>query len=264
MFDWPPSFFRKRPAKPRIERLEVLHLGRSYPVAIRRNATARRLILRVRADTGEAVLTLPRRTNMSQARDFLDRHGGWLAARMARLPEAVAFEPGCIVPFRGLPHVIEHAGSARGGVECRPGVDGDPGRLIVAGDPRHLARRLTDFFKREARAELARASAAYARQLNVRITRISIKDTRSRWGSCSATGALSFSWRLILAPPEVLDYLAAHEVAHRVELNHSPRYWAVVARLCPHWQSSESWLTRHGAGLHRFGASDAATVAPLP
>lgn len=255
MFSWPPRLLRPaaRPAPPRQERFEVKHDGATYAVEVRRNAAARRLILRVKADSGDVVLTVPKRLSLALAKDFAHRQGGWIAARVARVPERQPFEPGALIPLRGVPHRLEHRAGLRGAVRIEPpGADGHP-VLSVAGDGAHFARRVLDFLKSEAKQDLAAASRAYAARLGVTIARITIKDTRSRWGSCSSAGALSYSWRLILAPPLVLDYLAAHELAHRVELNHSARFWKVVATTCPHWREAENWLTRNGSGLHRYG-----------
>jgi len=256
MFSWPPSFFGlRKPRAPRAtpDRLDVHHQGAVYSVRVTRRATARRLILRVRSDTGETVLTLPSRTPLAQASDFLDRHGGWIAARVARLPEQVRFEDGAVIPLRGEPTRIVHRQGYRGGLVHAPGRNGGPGTLTVTCDEAHLSRRVHDYLRAEAKRELTDATARYAARLKVAVTRITIKDTKSRWGSCSASGAIAYSWRVILAPPNILDYLAAHEVAHRVEMNHSVRYWRIVASYCPHWQESERWLTRHGTELHRYG-----------
>lgn len=113
-----------------------------------------------------------------------------------------------------------------------------------------------DYLKREARKDLHKASLAYAEELGVRVKRVSIRDQSSRWGSCTSAGSLSFSWRLILAPAYVLDYLAAHEVAHLVEMNHSPRFWRVVARICPSVERAKNWLDTYGNDLHRYGISE--------
>jgi hypothetical protein len=113
-----------------------------------------------------------------------------------------------------------------------------------------------DFLKREARRELQKSAQAHAEALSVRVKRLSIRDQSSRWGSCTSAGSLSFSWRLILAPPFVLDYLAAHEVAHLVEMNHSPRFWRVVARVCPSVERAKRWLDTYGNDLHRYGIED--------
>jgi hypothetical protein len=126
--------------------------------------------------------------------------------------------------------------------------------LCVAGEAAHVNRRVSDFFKREAERDLQAASRRYAAKLGVAVKRISVRDQSSRWGSCSNTGVLSFSWRLILAPPFVLDYLAAHEVAHLVELNHSPRFWRLVGRLYQDADRAKVWLDVHGTDLHRYGA----------
>jgi predicted metal-dependent hydrolase len=238
--------------RPTEERIEVRHLHHVFPVVVKRSPQARRYTLRIKSATREAVLTMPLRGNISTARDFADRHGGWLAARFQKLPEIVDFAAGATVPLRGEPHVIEHRPGGRGGawVEC-----GSDGRTIiaVAGEPAHIARRVRDFLKREARRDIEAAARRHATALGVSIRRVSIKDTTSRWGSCAADGSLSFSWRMILAPPFVLDYLAAHEVAHRREMNHSPRYWRVVAELYPDYEKAEAWLKRHGGELHRWG-----------
>jgi predicted metal-dependent hydrolase len=237
---------------PTEERIEVHHLGLVYPVLVRRAPQARRYTLRVKAATREAVLTMPLRGSLATARDFADRHGGWLAARFQKLPPAVAFAPGALVPLRGVPHRIEHRSAARGGAWAERSADSS-GLIVVAGDPAFIGRRVRDFLKREARRDIDLAARAHARALDVTIRKIAIKDTVSRWGSCAADGSLSFSWRMILAPPFVLDYLAAHEVAHRVEMNHSARYWRVVASIFPEYERAESWLKRHGAELHRWG-----------
>jgi hypothetical protein len=125
--------------------------------------------------------------------------------------------------------------------------------LCVAGDLPHVERRVRDFLRREAKRDLEAAAHSYAERLGLRLKRITIRDQTSRWGSCSTTGALSFSWRLILAPRYVLDYLAAHEVAHLIEMNHSPRFWRLLDRICPDMLRAKTWLDLNGADLHRYG-----------
>ena len=165
----------------------------------------------------------------------------------------IGFE-GLELPLRGVPHRIVHR-AARGTVWTQ--ADADMPLLCVAGNRVHLARRLRDYLKREAKRDLEAASHRYATQLGVTVRRVAVRDQASRWGSCTAAGILSYSWRLILAPPFVLDYLAAHEVAHLVEMNHSRRFWRVVAGICPEWQRAKGWLTANGNALHRYGASRA-------
>ena len=129
--------------------------------------------------------------------------------------------------------------------------------LCVAGDRAHLTRRVGDYLKRAAKHDLQAACRRYAADLGVAVKRVSVRDQTSRWGSCSSTGVLSFSWRLILTPPFVLDYLAAHEVAHLVEMNHSRRFWRLLLRLCPATHRAKVWLNVHGADLHRYGEPQA-------
>ena len=232
--------------------IEVVFDGAVYLVHLRRHRQARRYTLRIDAPTREVVLTIPPRGSLKDARDFARKHGAWIAARLKRLPETAPFAHGIEVPLRGVPHRIVHRRGERGTVWTE--TDSHGARLLcVAGEPPHLDRRIADFLKRAARRDLEAASRRHAASLGVKVKRVSVRDQSSRWGSCSNSGVLSFSWRLILAPPFVLDYLAAHEVAHLVELNHSPRFWRLVTRLYPGFERAKAWLDRHGADLHRYG-----------
>ena len=197
-------------------------------------------------------MAMPPRSSVAGARSFAERHAAWIGARLARLPRPVEFAPGAVTPLRDVNHTIVHRPGERGVVWIENGARGP--LLCVSGDIPHIQRRVADFLKREAREDLQAAVARYAKRLDVSPKRIVLRDTASRWGSCSSTGALNFSWRLILAPPFVLDYLAAHEVAHIVHMNHSPLFWKLTRRLFPETDRAEAWLKVHGAGLHRFGA----------
>ncbi|MEL6060867.1 MULTISPECIES: M48 family metallopeptidase [unclassified Methylobacterium] len=236
--------------RPDPDHLEVQHEDARFRIALRRRPTARRITLRVSAATGEVVITLPSRTAVNTAQRFAASHAGWIAARLARLPERVLFAPGASLPLRGEPHCVRLQG-ARGGVRIEREA-GEP-VIAVACDPAHVARRIRDFLTREARRDLTEAVERYAPRLGQRPVRMTLRDTRSRWGSCTARGELNFSWRLILAPPMVLDYLVAHEMAHLREMNHSPRFWTLLRDLCPHVDAAEAWLKRNGTSLHRYG-----------
>jgi predicted metal-dependent hydrolase len=239
----------RRPPDPQL--IEIAFDGAIYPVELRRHARAKRYTLRVQATNRAIMLTMPMRGSVREAKAFAERNGGWIAARLKRLPQAIPFADGLELPLRGMPHRIVHRAGARGTVWTE--ASGDMPLLVVAGDRAHLARRVRDFLKREAKRDLDAASRRYAAQLDVTIKRISIRDQSSRWGSCTAAGVLSYSWRLILSPPHVLDYLAAHEVAHLVEMNHSRRFWRVVERICPDWERAKAWLNTQGTALHRYG-----------
>lgn len=247
----------RRPTEP--QAIEVCFDKHIYLVRLRRHRQARRYTLRIHAATREVMLTMPPRGSLRDAKAFAEKHGGWIAARLGRLPVAVPFAPGEMIPFRGVPHRIVHRKGIRGTVWTEVSDRGER-LLCVAGEAPHLARRIGDFLKREARRDLEAASRRYVAQLGVSAKRIALRDQSSRWGSCSAAGVLSYSWRLIMAPSFVLDYLAAHEVVHLVELNHSRRFWRLLERICPTMRRAKVWLDVHGPDLHRYGQAAAPAV----
>ncbi len=243
----------RRPAEPAT--LVVRHGSQHFAIRLRRHRRARRYTLRIHPTDREAILTMPPRGTLKDAREFAELHGGWIAARLGRLPKAAPFQPGTVVPLRGVPHRIVHRSGERGTVWTETRDSGEK-IICVAGDPDFTDRRVHDFLKREARRDLQKSAQDHAAALGVKVRRISIRDQSSRWGSCTSAGSLSFSWRLILAPPFVLDYLAAHEVAHLVEMNHSARFWRVVGKVCPSMERAKKWLDTSGNDLHRFGIED--------
>lgn len=245
-------FRRDVPRVAEISHLDIAHDGAVVRVALKRVPTARRYTLRVRAATRDVVLTMPKRGTLAAARDFAQRHAAWIGARLRRLPQPVPFAPGQLIPLRGVDHRIVHRPAARGTTWTESEADG-AALLCVAGGAGHVARRVADFMKREARRDLETAVARHVAAIGARARKITLRDTTSRWGSCTADGSLSFSWRLIMAPPHVLDYLAAHEAAHLIHLDHSPRFWALTRRLAPDTDRAEAWLKAHGASLHRYG-----------
>lgn len=245
----------RRPSEP--QTIEIV-FGRSiHLVRLRRHRQARRYTLRIQSATREVVLTIPPRGTLKEAREFAQKHGGWIAARLDRLPKAAPFANGLSVPLRGVPHRIAHRPAARGTVWIEADGDGPP-LLCVSGHEPHIDRRIADFLRREAKRDLESASLRFAAALGVRIKRVAVRDQSSRWGSCSTSGVLSFSWRLILAPSMVLNYLAAHEVAHLIEMNHSARFWRLVERLCGDHRRAKAWLDLHGSDLHRYGLPETA------
>jgi len=250
------SLFYRRPASEPSE-ISVAFDGEVYFVRLRRHARARRYTLRIQAATREILLTMPPRGSVKQASEFARKHGAWIATRLRRLPQAAPFAHGILVPLRGVEHRIEHRRGARGTVWIECGDDGAQ-FLCVAGETPHVARRIRDYLKREAKRDLDLASREVAQTLGVSVARVSVRDQASRWGSCSSTGMLSYSWRLIMAPPFVLEYLAAHEVAHLIEMNHSRRFWRLVERVCPHASRAKTWLRAHGTDLYRYGVEASA------
>jgi predicted metal-dependent hydrolase len=222
--------------------------GRVIPVRLRRNNKARRIILRVDQDIDGAVLTLPRRAAEAEALALLEAQSSWLLDRLDGMPPRVPFADGAVIPILGDGHLIRHVPDLRGGVIR------EAGDIKVSGRIEHLPRRVRDWVRKEARAAIEPVADEFARRLDLRFAKISVRDTKSRWGSCAASGNLSFSWRLIMAPQRVLDYLVAHEVSHLAHMNHGPAFWRTVASLDVETDRAREWLNRESARLHRIGS----------
>lgn len=217
-------------------------------VALRRSARARRYSLRISQLDGKVTLTLPLRASLKEGLAFLHERESWILDHLRARPAAVLVGHGQTVPFEGRTLAVV-PGDGRG-----PRVE--RGQLLVPGDPERAGRRVQAFLKQAARERLAAASDRHAAALGRGYRRLTLRDTRSRWGSCSAFGDLMYSWRLVMAPAAVLDYVAAHEVAHLEQMNHSPAFWALVSQLCPDHEVPRTWLRREGATLHRYRFSD--------
>ena len=232
-------------------RLGSLQLG--VPVAIRVSQRARRLSLRVDAASRGVELVLPRWVSSDTAIGFVAQHRGWIAARVAAMPPPQRFTDGAIVPVLGVPHRICRVIEPPRNLTVPPVMIID-GEIRVRGDPAHLPRRVRDHLIALAKRDFATRARALAARLDRSVTRVGVRDPKSRWGSCSSTGALSFSWRLIFAPEPVVEYVVAHEVAHLVEMNHSPRFWRVVASLVSDSAAPRAWLKRHRLELLSYAA----------
>ncbi|MGB0920382.1 MAG: M48 family metallopeptidase [Alphaproteobacteria bacterium] len=222
---------------------------RTIPLRVKRHNQAKRASLRIDARAGEPVLVLPPRMALKTGLTFVQEHAEWIAERLDELPNEQLFEDGAVIPFIGDPHLIQHVPRQRTPVIHAGQV------LKIGGDSAHLARRLTDFLKAEAKQKISADAAEFAGRANRKPARIQVKDTRSRWGSCTPERVLSFSWRLILAPEFARRYVVAHECAHMVELNHSQRFWDEVERIYGPYKDARKWLDDHGAALHRVGIS---------
>lgn len=216
-------------------------------VMLRRSGRARRLSLRVSQLDGRVTLTLPPHAREDEGMRFLREKEAWIRDHLDRRPDDLSIGPGVAIPFRGRALRIAPADTGRVRVEddrlLLPRKSANPGAAIAA------------FLKLAARDYLAERSDHHAARLGIGYERLVLRDTRSRWGSCSSRGSLMYSWRLIMAPDSVSDYVAAHEVAHLVEMNHSPAFWDVVQGLCPDYRTPRRWLRENGTALHaiRFG-----------
>ena len=217
-------------------------------LTLRRSARARRITLRISSLDGRVTLTLPNNVPEADALVFARQKEPWIRKHLSARAEDVAVGLGVSLPIEGVWREIV------------------PGRtravrlkddwLEVPGAPEAVARRVQGFLKARARDVLAAACDEYAQSLGRSYSGLSLRDTRSRWGSCSSAGRLMFSWRLILAPPDVLRYVAAHEVAHLAQMNHSPAFWNEVTRIHGPYDVQRRWLRGEGNALHRFRFGD--------
>lgn len=241
-------------------------------VEVRRHPAARRLTLRVSQTRRSVVVTVPMQCDLVEAGSFLHRNIDWVRERLGSIPEPIALESGAVVPLRGEPHTLHFTGvrdrgprvrrirpvggtAAAGGLDPASSAAPPYAKLQVTGPFEYATQRLIDWLCEEARHDLDARVVHHAANLGLTAKRITVRDQSSRWGSCSTTGTLSFSWRLILAPPLILDYVAAHEVAHLKEMNHGPRFWALVRRTMPQMDEARQWLQIYGMDLHKYGPS---------
>jgi predicted metal-dependent hydrolase len=226
----------------------ALPLG-SARVEWRRDGRARRLSLRIDPAEGTVIVTLPSRATHKAGMALLMGNAEWVTHRLAALPDPVSFTEGVTVPIIGIPHRIRHTPSARGGAFL---LDQE---LHVTGDAEFLQRRVRDFLRQEARRRLDALVASKAGLIGIKPKRITLKDTISRWGSCAPDKSIALSWRLVMAPEFVQDYVVAHEVAHLRVMNHGPHFWSLVDALTPHAKSAIAWLRAEGSRLLRIGSA---------
>ncbi len=229
--------------------------GETIALAVTWHPRARRFTLRVDPRTGGARLSVPSHADLDDAIAFLKRHESWLVRERDKIAAPVPFCDGCVIPLRGAPHVIRQKPVP--GRKITLGDDCGAPAIWIAGAADMMAIRLTRWLKAEARREINSCVVRHAARLGTSPGHIVLRDQRSRWGSCSSSGSLSFSWRLILAPDSVLDYVAAHEVAHLLEMNHGPGFWKLVDDTGVDVALARQWLARNGQGLHRYGQTDA-------
>ena len=231
-----------------VEPCSILVDDQPVVVRFRRNNRAKRIILRLTRESTGVVVTLPKNVNSARALAFVEKSVPWISKHLKRRTPRTVLAHGSIIPLRGISHEVCSIAARRGLITVDPATR----RIFVPGDPVHLRRRLLDWLKAQAKADLTEASIRHAKSMEVNFRRISVRDQKSRWGSCSASGDLSYNWRLILAPTQILDYVAAHEVAHRQHMNHGPKFWRLVLKHCPHASAAKHWFKSNSEELHRF------------
>jgi predicted metal-dependent hydrolase len=232
----------------RLQSVDLEHAGETLTVAYESSAQARRVALRVDSRTGHVKLVVPLRMSRTAALDFARQHAGWIAARLRRRLPPVPFADGNTIPIFDVPHTIRHQPAMRGTVWI------EDGELCVAGGAEHLSRRVGDWLRTLLRTRLVPLAHDKAARIERRVARIVLRDTATQWGSCARSGVICFSPRLVFAPPEVMDYVVAHEVAHLVHHNHSARFWALAQKLASgDVAACKAWLRAHGHALMRYG-----------
>ncbi len=242
------SLLRQRPPAPRQTWTRLVRVpGTTIEIPARRSDRARRVSLNMRLDGQGVELVLPRRATYAEGLAFAAQHRQWITACLSRVEPHLPFTPGAILPYLGDELIIRHCPTRRGGVWREE--DG----LMVTGQPEHLSRRVHDWLRREARREMAARAYEKAAIIQRAVGPVSVRDTRTRWGSCSVKGGLSFSWRLVMAPEAVLDYVVAHEVAHLRHHDHSLAFWQTAATLTADMAAPRDWLRQHGPALQLYG-----------
>ena len=233
------------------DRLEVAGTA----VTLRVNRRARRVSLRLDRTRREIVATAPSSRRLPEAAAFARERAGWIAERIAELPDAAPLRPGMTLEVFGEPVRLE-AGTGR--AKWLPAADGEPARITAMGEGEGFARAVILMLRKRAAAVLGERTEVYAAMLGAAPPKVTVADAKGRWGSCrpgmrGGPASIRYSWRLALAPFEVADYVAAHECAHLLELNHGPRFWAHVKALVGDPKRHRAWLRAEGARLHAFG-----------
>lgn len=224
--------------------------GRRIPVELRPRKGSSRMTLRADPARGVVRVALHPRTSASRALAFVAEHRDWIAARVAGWPAARPFVPGTAFPLQGHEVVIDWSSDR----PRTPRLEGD--RLLVGGPLDGVPGRIERWLRVQAKAVLDAETRSLATRVGKPVRAVAVRDTTSRWGSCTAGGAVAYSWRLILAPPQVRASVVAHEVAHLVHMDHGPDFWALAEELLgADHGPARRWLKRHGPGLHWFGRS---------
>ena len=220
----------------------------SVPVYVRERKGSSRITMSFSTKERHVVVSAPKRTTKTFLRDFITTHTSWIEKQVAKHgAESKVFAAGVIVPYKGKSHTLVHEESNK--VLVRP--DGDS--FFVRAASTRIDTHVRRWLIKQAMEDCTTASLQFAKALNVTVAKVTMKAMHTRWGSCSSAGNLNYNWRLILAPEEVLIYVCAHEVAHRVHMNHSKAFWDTVAKLYPNHAAARAWLKKNGSSLYAFG-----------
>jgi predicted metal-dependent hydrolase len=236
--------------RPRFSHGDVLEVAGAR-VVLKANPRARRVSLRVDAARNQVIAVAPTERRLSEAADFARSRAAWIAERLAARPQGQAFAPGARIRVGDETARLEASGNAAAARFVR---DETGLRIVSGGEGDAFARRVERLLKAEARKRLEARTEHHARALGLKLPTVSLSDPKSRWGSCTPSrGSIRYSWRLILAPAWILDYVAAHEVAHLVHGDHSPAFWSVVRQTFGDHKPARAWLRANGTALHAVG-----------
>ena len=216
-----------------------------FDIKVVRSPLAKRLTLRIDEKNHRPVLTVPRYCSQAKAIAFIESNHDWIVNMLARLPKPKGFSNGESLSFFGKNYIVLHTPSQRG--TCF-----EDGFLKVGGDVEFLHRRVLDYLKQQALKKLSELTVKKAKQIGCRVSGVSIKDTKSRWGSCSTLGNINYNWRICMAPVFVIDYLVCHEVNHLKHPDHSPLFWEALKNICPNYEEGRHWLKVKGKELYKY------------
>lgn len=217
-----------------------------FELRVVQSARAKRLTLRIDEQERVPVLTVPRRCSEKRALEFVESHRDWITNMLARIPQSKKITDASQISFFGQLLTVCHQPEQRAGVYI------EDGKIIVCGNKEFIHRRLIDFLKKQAHDRLYELSTAKARVIGCQVNSVCIKDTKSRWGSCSSKSNINYNWRIVLAPAYVINYLVSHEVAHLAHQDHSSAFWDCVAKLCPDYKEGRQWLKIKGRELYQY------------
>ena len=217
-----------------------------FEIKVVKSTRASKLILKIDNRERIPVLTIPKYCSNKKAVEFVRSNKQWIDDCLQKLPLIRKFIIGEQISLFGKKYQIEHCPTSRFGVQIEDSV------IKVSGQQEFLHRRLTDFIKQKAKSRFLQKSQKLAAKIDCHINEVFIKDTKSRWGSCSNRNNINYNWRIALAPDYVIDYLIAHEVSHLKHQDHSENFWNCVAKLCPDYQKGREWLKNHGKELYLY------------
>ncbi len=221
-------------------------LASAFPIKVRVSPRARKMSLRLCADHSGFILTMPARASMKSARRFVESSSGWLTANSCFLSVKKKFADGCSFSFMGQELFLCHVKDAKRGVWQEENI------IYVSGSSEFLDRRTKEYLHKKFLCHIKERVNFYVSKINKKVSKVTVRDNTSRWGSCSCNASVSFNFYLGYAPESIIDYVVAHEICHLLEMNHSVRFWREVAKLYPEYKQARIWLKANGANLYDF------------